>query len=172
MQQDRSRHIVCREDGSFAAVQCMGPRCFCVDTQTGKRINSETFPMMERDSINCTACEERGREAKKEEGGVRDETGGRREGRTEGREGGEGEGRERAGGMRKGRERGGEGGGGRKVEKEGGREGQMKERGREVLLQYLIFFLVSQCPTMRCVKICRNGYRLDNNKCQLCECNG
>ena len=57
MQMRRSRDLECEEDGTFSAVQCMGPMCFCVDVETGERVNTETFHMHERDSINCSAGE-------------------------------------------------------------------------------------------------------------------
>ena len=55
MQRERSRHIECDSDDLFSAVQCMGPMCFCVDRNTGERINAEKFSMRERNSVNCSA---------------------------------------------------------------------------------------------------------------------
>lgn len=55
MQKMGAKHIECAADGSFAAVQCMGPMCFCVDTGTGERLNAVTFSKRESEDVNCSA---------------------------------------------------------------------------------------------------------------------
>lgn len=52
------RHARCETDGSFSDVQCMGPRCYCANTETGERLNEVTFSMRERDTFDCSAGEE------------------------------------------------------------------------------------------------------------------
>lgn len=60
MQMEHSKHTRCEENGTFSAVQCMGAKCFCVNTETGEKLNGGTFSMRERDTVNCSAGEEGG----------------------------------------------------------------------------------------------------------------
>ena len=55
LQQAEYRDITCDEDGDFTDIQCMRKKCFCVDTETGERLNSRSFPEREMKDFNCSA---------------------------------------------------------------------------------------------------------------------
>ena len=53
-QQRRSPGIRCEGNGTFSLLQCMGRRCFCVAPETGERINTETFPKGQENTMPCS----------------------------------------------------------------------------------------------------------------------